>query len=104
MQVRGQLADGIQTPVLLEQELLVTEGPVPLVPGTLDMNEVASMTAFELRARSRLLGVLPLTPAPVAMFDTEGGVRAQPEYVWSSAAEDELEQRLAKLIHSPADK
>ena len=88
----------MQTPGLLQQEVLVTDGPVPFVPGTIDAAQVAEMTAFELRIGKRLLGVLPLTPAPVAAFDAEGGFKPPPEYAWSSVAEDQLQDKLAKLL------
>jgi hypothetical protein len=103
LDVRAQLTGGLQTPVLLEQELLVTDGPAPFVPGTLDVREVEQMVAFELRAGNRSLGVLPLTAAPVAAFDAEGGFRAGPEYAWSSAAEDQLQEKLAKLLEPRAN-
>jgi hypothetical protein len=98
MRVCAQMADGLQTPVLLEQEILVTDGPVPFVPGTLDVAEMANMTAFELRIGKRALGALPLTPAPVAVFNTEGGFKSPPDYGWSSVAEDQLQEKLARLL------
>ena len=98
MCVYAQLGGGMQTPGLLQQEVLVTDGPVPFVPGTIDAAQVAEMTAFELRIGKRLLGVLPLTPAPVAAFDAEGGFKPPPEYAWSSVAEDQLQDKLAKLL------
>ena len=98
MRVCAHLADGLQTPVLLEQEILVTDGPVPFVPGTLDIADMANMTAFELRIGKRALGALPLTPAPVALFDTEGGFKPPPDYGWSSVAEDQLQEKLARLL------
>jgi hypothetical protein len=98
MRVCAHLADGLQTPVLLEQEILVTDGPVPFVPGTLDVAEMAHMIAFELRIGKRALGTLPLTPAPVATFDAEGGFKPPPDYGWSSVAEEQLHDKLAKLL------
>ena len=103
LDVRAQLAGGLQTPVLLEQELLVTDGPAPFVPGTLDVREIEQMTAFELRAGNRSLGLLPLTAAPVAAFDAEGGFKTAPEYAWSTAAEDQLQEKLAKLLEPRAN-
>ncbi len=102
--VSAQLSGGAQSAVLLEQELLVTDGPAPFVPGTLDALDVQAMTAFELRAGSRLLGSLPLTAAPVASFNTEGGFAGQPTYSWSTAAEDQLQEKLASLLASPRNK
>jgi hypothetical protein len=98
MSVRGQLPDGFQAPDLLEQEVLVTDGPAPFVPGTLEAQDVAQMKAFEVWAGTRSLGVLPLTAAPVAAFDTEGGFKTLPDYSWSSVAEDQLQEKLAKLL------
>ena len=69
-----------------------------ILPGTLDIREVEQMTAFELRAGTRSLGLLPLTAAPVAAFNAEGGFKALPDYGWSSAAEDQLQEKLAKLL------
>ena len=62
------------------------------MPGTLDAREVAEIKAFELRAGAVSLGHLPLTPAPVASFDAEGGFKALPVYSWSAAAEDQLQE------------
>ncbi|HYV37076.1 MAG TPA: hypothetical protein VE988_15325, partial [Gemmataceae bacterium] len=98
LSVCGHVPGSIQPPVLLEQELLVTDGPAPFVPGTIDVQEVEQMTAFELRAGTLSLGALPLTPAPVAAFDAEGGFKAVPVYAWSGAAEDQLQEKLAKLL------
>jgi hypothetical protein len=98
MRVGAHLAGGLQTPVLLEQEMLVTDGPSAFVPGTLEVAEVAQMTAFELRVGKRVLGALPLTPAPMAQFNAEGGFTPPPEYSWSSVAEDQLQEKLAKLF------
>jgi hypothetical protein len=98
MRVRAQLSGGLHSPVLLEEEILVTDGPVPLVPGTVDIGELDQMTAFELCVGSRSLGHLPLTPAPVAAFDSEGGFKAPAEYAWSTAAEDQLQEKLTKLL------
>jgi hypothetical protein len=98
LHVYAHLVGGLQTPQLLEQEILITDGPTPFVPGTLEAKEVEQMTAFELRAGPRSLGILPLTPAPVASFDAEGGFKPPPEYTWSTAAEDQLQERLAKLL------
>jgi hypothetical protein len=104
MSVCAQLAGGMQTPVLLEQEVLISDAPVPFFPGTLDAAEVAQMAAFELRiGRQRSLGVLPLTPAPVAAFDGEGGFKPPPAYAWSSVAEDQLQDKLAKLLEPRAN-
>jgi hypothetical protein len=90
--------DGGCSPAMVEQELLVTDGPTPFVPGTLNVREIEQTTAFELRAGARSLGMLPLSGAPVASFTGEGGFQALPNYSWSTAAEDQLQEKLARLL------
>jgi hypothetical protein len=98
LSVCAQMANGSKSPVLLEEELLVTDGPTPFVPGTLAAREVAEMRAFEVFVGTRSLGIVPLTDAPVAAFDSEGGFKTVPQYSWSIAAEDQLQEKLAKLL------
>jgi hypothetical protein len=48
-----------------------------------------------------VLGVLPLSPVPTATFTAEGGYKPPPEFTWSASAEDELSERLARLMGAP---
>ena len=77
---------------------LITDGPTPVAPGLLPMTELKHASAFELRVKRRVLGVLPLSPVPTATFTAEGGYKPPPEFTWSAAAEDELSERLARLM------
>jgi hypothetical protein len=88
-------------PSVLEQTVLVTDGPTPVAPGLLPMTELKHASAFELRVKGRVLGVLPLSPVPTATFTAEGGYKPPPEFTWSAAAEDELSERLARLMGAP---
>ena len=88
-------------PSVLEQTVLVTDGPTPVAPGLLPMTELKHASAFELRVKRRVLGVLPLSPVPTATFTAEGGYKPPPEFTWSAAAEDELSERLARLMGAP---
>jgi hypothetical protein len=45
----------------------------------------------------RLLGIASLRPVPAATVNAEGGFLPPPDFVWSSAAEDELAERLKRL-------
>jgi hypothetical protein len=90
-----------RAPSLLEQAVLITDGPTPVAPGLLPMTELKHASAFELRVKGRVLGVLPLSPVPTATFTAEGGYKAPPEFTWSAAAEDELSERLARLMGAP---
>jgi hypothetical protein len=48
--------------------------------------------------RNKVLHTLPLCPTPTAAFNSEGGFKPPLEFTWSLAAEDELNDRLNKLI------
>lgn len=103
LEVRAQLTGGLQSPLLMEQEFLLTDGPTPFAPGTLDIEDLAKVTAFELTVRGRPLGVLPLSPVPMASFTAEGGYHPPPEFAWSPVAEEQLFERLGKLLEPRAN-
>jgi hypothetical protein len=102
MQVKAQgpnlKADNAQPPLVLEQEVLITDGPTMVAPGTLDVADLAQVTGFELLLKGRALGMLSLQPAPTASFTGEGGFKAPQEFLWSSAAEEEMNERLNRLL------
>jgi hypothetical protein len=98
LQVRGQTSGGVPPPLLAEQEVLITDGPTPFAPGTEDLAQVSQLRGFELWLRSRPLGCLPLAQPPSAHFTSEGGFKAPGDFAWSSAAEEQLHDRLAKLM------
>jgi hypothetical protein len=98
LQVHAQVPGGVQAALLLEQELLVTDGPTMFTPGTVDVADLTAVTAFELRMRTHTIGVLPLSPVPTASFNNEGGFQSPPEFLWTNAADDELSERLNRLM------
>jgi hypothetical protein len=98
LHVRAQVPGVIQQPALQEQEVLITDGPTPVAPGTAEAAELRQVSAFELCVNSRVLHTLSLCPAPTAAFNNEGGFKAPLEFTWSPAAEEELNDRLNKLI------
>ncbi len=100
LQVRAQVAGAFQPPSLLEQEVLITDGPSPVAPGTLDVADLGEVLGFELLFKNKVLGVLPMTPAQTARFSSEGGFKPPPDFIWSPAAEDQLNERLGKLLLS----
>ena len=69
-----------------------------MVPGTLDAGDVAQVSAFELRTASGSLGLLPLAPVPTATFTSEGGFRAPADYPWTPSADEEMRDRLDRLL------
>ena len=68
------------------------------MPGTVDVADLSQVNAFELRSKGGLLTVLPLSPAPIASFTAEGGFKPSSEFPWSPAAEEELSDRLTRLL------
>jgi hypothetical protein len=83
---------------LPEQSVLITDGPTLVPPSLLDAKELSQFAVFELRCREIVLGALSLRPSPTANFTPEGGFTAPPEFAWTPTAEDELTDRLGKLI------
>jgi hypothetical protein len=95
--VRAQVPGAVQPPILQDQEILITDGPTPVAPGTADASELRQVSGFELCIKGQVLHVLSLCPAPAAAFTNEGGFKPAPEYSWSTAAEEELNERLNRL-------
>lgn len=71
-----------------------------VAPGTLDATDLAQVSGFELSLRGQTLGVLSMCPAPTATFTSEGGFKAPHEFTWSAAAEEEMNERLARLFEN----
>ena len=98
VRVAAQVPGAVQPPLLLEQEVLITDGPTMVAPGTLDAADLAQVSGFELSVKGRTLGVLSLCPAPTATFTSEGGFKPPHEFTWSAAAEEEMTERLNRLL------
>src|SRR5207249_4253872 len=43
LQVHAQVPGSVQPPPLMEQEVLITDGPTEFAPGTLDLSDVAQL-------------------------------------------------------------
>jgi hypothetical protein len=97
-QVRVQVAGAVQPPLLLDQEVLITDGPTLVAPGTVDAADLAQISGFELRLKGHALGVLSTSPIPVASFTAEGGFKPSAEFSWTPAADEELNERLNRLF------
>jgi hypothetical protein len=102
LQVYAQVPGAVQPPLLMEAEALITDGPTAFAPGTLDVADVGQLAAFELSLKGQTLGVLSLCPAPTASFTAEGGFKPPHDYAWSAAAEEELTDRLNRLLEGGA--
>jgi hypothetical protein len=78
-------------------EAVVTDSPTVFVPALFDPVELSRISGFELRLHGRLLGIASLRPVPAATLNAEGGFTPPPEFAWSTAADDELADRLKRL-------
>lgn len=85
-------------PLELAGLVLITDGPSLFAPGMFDEAMLRGITAFELRYRKQLLCVASLNPVPMAAFNAEGGFKPPPEFTWSPTADEELAQKLSKLM------
>lgn len=81
-------------------EMLVTDGPTPFLPVTLGVNELSRIKHFTVATSIARLGNLPLAPTPRADFTAEGGFAPLDDFLWSAAAEEQLNDRLGKLLDS----
>jgi hypothetical protein len=98
LQITAQVPGAVNPPLLLEQDVLITDGPTMVAPGTLDAADLEQVSGFELSIRGQSLGVLSLCPAPTATFTNEGGFKPYHDYTWSAAAEEEMNERLNRLL------
>jgi hypothetical protein len=98
LQITAQVPGAVSPPLLLEQDVLITDGPTMVAPGTLDASDLQQVSGFELNIRGQALGVLSLCPAPTAAFTSEGGFKPHHDYTWSAAAEEEMNERLNRLL------
>jgi hypothetical protein len=96
--VQVQMTNGGPAPPTLSQEVLITDGPTLVVPGTLDAVRLMSISAFELQVKGATLGSLSTSPIPVATFTNEGGFKATADFPWTPAADEDLNDRLTRLF------
>lgn len=98
LQTRASVPDAVSPPLLMEQEVLITDGPTPFAPGMLEVGELQQVTGFELGLGGQTLGMLPLVPAPTSAFTAEGAFEPPPNFTWTHAADDQLAERLSRLM------
>jgi hypothetical protein len=100
LNVTTLLPGAVRAPIVLEQTVLLTDGPTIVSPGLVDPREAPGFLAFELRYKNKLIATAPLAPIPQAKFDGEGGFQPPAEFQWNSLADEELAERLQKLFGS----
>jgi hypothetical protein len=90
---------GVTEPlVIFDQEMLITDGPLLVAPGTLDMAQLERVTGFEIRVKEETLGVVSTHSIPAAAFTSEGGFRNLADFSWTASADEELNERLSRLL------
>jgi hypothetical protein len=99
LQIHAVLSGDARSSLLMEQDVLVTDGPTVFAPGTVEIAELGRVSGFELRHKLRLLGTASLSPVPTAVLNSEGGFKPPPEFSWTNAADDELGERLSRLMN-----
>lgn len=97
-QVVAQVPGAVQPPTACDQTILITDGPTLVSSSLLDADELAQVSVFELRHKNRVFGSLPLSPVPLATLTGEGGFKSPSDFLWNNIAEDELLERLTKLM------
>jgi hypothetical protein len=101
LQIRAQVPGSVAPPLLMEEDVLITDGPTMFAPGTLHVGDLGQVSGFELRLlKGGTMGVLSLCPAPTATFTAEGGYKPPQDFTWSAAADEELTERLTRLMES----
>ena len=108
VEVRVQFRDPSRRPLVYKQEMLLTDRPSLCIP-SLERGDAPLLTdfqqirCFELLSKGRILGTLPVSPTPAAAFTGEGGFRAAADFDWTSFTEEELLDRLEKLMETGED-
>ena len=98
LRLRAKTEDSSAWPILDEEELLITDGPMPIVGRTLAAADLGGVKHFTLESAAGVVSVLPLAPVPTASFTSEGGFRPTEDFAWSAAAEEQLQDRLGRLL------
>jgi hypothetical protein len=98
LEVRVQFRDPNRRPLLCKQEMLLTDRPSLCIPSLTAVADFQQIRAFELLSKGQLLGTLPVSPTPAAAFTSEGGFRAPADFDWTPFTEEELLDRLEKLL------
>jgi hypothetical protein len=92
------LVDDLLSTAAIEESVLVTDGPTPLLLGVSSASSLSRTKHFTLATGDTVLGNLALLPAPKVEFSAEGGFAPLDDFLWSPAAEELLNDRLGKLL------
>jgi hypothetical protein len=103
LKIRARRHDRPGVQDLVEQEMVVTDGPTQFMPATMPAEEFQQIAGYELLGDGQLLGTLSGSPRPIATFTSEGGFRAPVDCDWTTVSEQELADGLRRLMEVPTD-
>lgn len=92
------LTGDLLSTVGIDESVLVTDGPTPVILGAVSAEALGRTKYFSLASGAKALGNLALLPAPATDFTGEGGFVPADDFVWTAAAEEQLNERLGKLL------
>ena len=92
------MMDGVLTTLAIEKDVAVTDGLRAVALAGMPATEIQRVKHFTLASGEITLGNLATEPAPAADFTAEGGFAPLDDFLWSPAAEEQLNDRLGKLL------
>jgi hypothetical protein len=101
LELRTRFRDPARPPEVQRQEVLVSDAPSLFVPPLWPAAEFEQVASFDLYARGELLGSVPGCRRPVMQFTGEGGFREPADFDWTPVADQELADRLRRLMEVP---
>jgi hypothetical protein len=101
LELRTRFKDEGRPAEVLRQEVLVSDGPSLFVPPLRSAEEFEQVASFDLYARGELLGSVTGCRRPVMTFTGEGGFREPADFDWAPVSDQELAERLRRLMEAP---
>jgi hypothetical protein len=101
LELRTHFKDAGRFPEVQRQEVLVGDGPSLFVPPLLSADEFEQVASFDLYAGGERLGSVAGCRRPVMKFTSEGGFREPADFDWTPVTEQELADRLRRLMDVP---
>lgn len=103
LEIHTKRKNSTQPSDLLEQELLVTDGPARLMPPAIAAADFHQVAGFDMLFQGKLLGTLAGACGPAIRFTSEGGFESRAGLGAALISDQELADRLARLMASPDD-
>jgi hypothetical protein len=100
LEVCVQFRDSNRLPLVYNHEMLVTDRASLCLPNLATIADFQQIRAFDLLSKGQLLGSLPVRPTPAAAFTSEGGFHTAADYDWTPFTEEELLDRLERLMET----